>query len=341
MKREWSLFAGLAVVLLVATLLAVAVPGAVSAPEDDVRRGFLQIRDVTVSHGQVGGETVPLTVETRVQHDGGPSENVSVLFRAVGSQSGLVEATRSVDVGTVEGEREVPVTANLTVPRRGGYRIQTVVYADGRRYDEGETEVGGVGTLTPEYAQTTVDFHRFAGGADAQPSVEYRIERAGEDTTTLNVSTYLTNNGDTPSEEVRLTLKARQADSNIVAAERTVRVGQIQPGTTANPSTTLTVPAEYNYYLDATLWKDGVIVTSTRAAANLDPSETISVNETRREVGLRVEDFERGDGAGGAPDRERPGTPVSEEGPGFTAALTLVALLAIALGLARRGGSRD
>ena len=102
----------------------------------------------------------------------------------------------------------------------------------------------------------------------------------------------------------------------------------------------MTVPAEYNYYLDATLWKDGVIVTSTRAAANLDPSETISVNETRREVGLRVADFERGDDTGRVPERDAPSTP-SAEGPGFTAALTFVALLAIALALARRGGSRD
>ncbi|MFB6142714.1 MAG: PGF-CTERM sorting domain-containing protein [Halorientalis sp.] len=336
MQREWSLFAAFLAVLLVAGLLAAAVPGAVDPPEEDVRRGYLQLQDVLVSHGPVGGETVPLRIEARIQHGGGPSENVTVRFRALGAESGLLEASETVTVGTIHEAREVGVEATLRVPRNGGYRIETVVYEEGQRRDEGATTVAGVGTLTPQYAQTPVDFHRFAGGENAPPSVEYRIAETGGGTTTLNVSTYLTNGGDTASEPMRLVLTARQADSNIVAAEESIRVGQIPPGTTVTPSAELTVPAEYNYYLDAVLWKDGVVVTSTRAAANLDPTETIAVNRTRREVGLRVGDFERGDGA------ERPEPPATKPsgaaGPGFGAVAAVVALLA--LGLAR-GGSRD
>ena len=345
MQRELTLGAAFVVVLVVVGLVAALVPGAVADPaDDDVRRDFVSLRDMSVGHGQVGGESVELTVEARLQHRGGPSENVTVEFRAVSTDSGLVETTETVDVGTITGEREVAVPATLAVAREGGYRIVAVVYRDGERLSEGRTTVSGVQALTPEYAATSVDFHRFGTGVDELPTIQYAIQSADADTATLNVSTYLTNAGADPSENLRLELQARQADSNIVAAERTVRVGGIGPGQTARPSTTLTVPAQYNYYLDAVLWKDGTIVASTRAAASLDPEETISVNETRRDIGLQVEDFQRGsggDGTGG--DRPEPDGPetTGAAGPGFGVGAALAALLVGLLALARRGGSHD
>lgn len=342
MQREWPLVGGFVAVVLLALLVATVVPGVIAEPERD-DRGYLQLRDIAVSHGTVSGETVPLSVEARVQHHGGPSENVTVLFRAVGLQSGLVETTRTVEVGQVDGEREVPVTANLTVNRTGGYRIDTVVYQDGERRSSGSTSVEGVGNLVPHYADTNVAFHEFAGGPNALPVIEYSIDSTTDQETTLNVSTYLTNGGDAPSEDMRLVLKARQADSNILAAERVVSIGRIPAGSTATPHTTLTVPAEYNYYLDAVLWKEDVIVSTARSAANLDPTETISVNQTRREVGLQVGDFQRGTGGPDSPGGEPGETPTPEsagDGPGFGPGLALVGLLGGLFLLARRGDSK-
>ena len=343
MQREWPLVGGFVAVVLIALLLAAVVPGVIAEPESDAR-DYLQLRDLSVSHGTVTGETVPLSVEARVQHHGAPSENVTVLFRAVSLDSGLVETTGTVDAGRIEGDREVPVTTNLTVPRSGGYRIETVVYRDGERHSSGSTSVEGVGNLVPRSAQSNVDFHRFAGGPNALPVIEYAIDSTTADRTTLNVSTYLTNGGDTPSEDVRLVVKARQADSNILAAERVISVGQIPPGTTATPHTTLSVPADYNYYLDAVLWKDDVIVTTARSAANLDPSETIAVNQTQREVGLEVGDFQRGNGDDGREADSTAGearTPESSgDGAGFGPALAIVGLLAGVLVLRRRGDAR-
>jgi PGF-CTERM protein len=341
-QREWPLVGGFLAVVLIALLVAAVVPGVIAQPESD-ERDSLHLRDISVSHGTVTGETVPLSVEARVQHAGGPSENVTVLFRAVGIESGLVETTDTVDVGTVEDDREVPVTADLRVNRTGGYRIDTVVYRDGERRSSGSTAVEGVGNLVPQYADSNVDFHRFAGGPNALPSIEYSIESTTDERTTLNVSTYLTNGGDTPSEDMRLVLKARQADSNILAAERVVRVGQISPGSTETPTTTLTVPAEYNYYLDAVLWKEDVIVTTARSAANLNPTETIEVNQTRREVGLQVGDFQRGSGSSDGPAREPGETPTTDssgDGPGFGPGLALAGILGGLFVLARRGDLR-
>nr|WP_282594329.1 PGF-CTERM sorting domain-containing protein [Halorientalis brevis] len=142
---------------------------------------------------------------------------------------------------------------------------------------------------------------------------------------------------------MRLVLKARQADSNILAAEKVVRAGQIPAGSTATPHATLTVPANYNYYLDAVLWKGDVIVATARSAANLDPSETIAVNQTRREVGLAVGDFQRNTGGPDSSPDEYGETPTPESsgsGPGFGPGLALVGLLGGLFLLARRGDDR-
>ncbi|HKJ58647.1 MAG TPA: PGF-CTERM sorting domain-containing protein [Halobacteriales archaeon] len=324
MVPERLLLGGAAAVVVVSAIAAVAVPGALS-PDDpgQVRPAALRVAELNIAPGAASGETATLSIETRLDHRGGPAENVTLLLRAVGLESGLVETTREVDVEPIQGDREVAVTENLTVPREGGYRIEAVTYVDGERRASGSRTVRGVGGLAPEYARTSVQFHRFQ--RTGQPSIEYSIAGVQDDRATLRIRTYLTNTGSESPGGLRLSLTARQADSGIVADETEVTVGEIAPGRTATPEAELLVPDGYNYYLDAVLWKDGVIVGSARSVANLDPQETISANVTTRDVGLDVSDFER-DG-GGAPERERPAATESAGQPGFTAPLAVAVLL--------------
>ncbi|USZ67545.1 PGF-CTERM sorting domain-containing protein [Halorussus salilacus] len=337
MNRETMLALGIAVVVAVSLVSVAAVPDAFADPDSDpVRPGHVSIEEVSIAPGAVSGGTANLTVDSRLGHRGGTTENVSVLVRAVGLESGLEETAVRAEVGEISGDREVSVVRNLSVERAGGYRIETVVYRDDERIADGSKEVRGVGTLVPEYARTSVDFHWRAD--DDLPAVEYTVADAGDNRTALNVSTYLTNEGDDPSEELRVVLTARQADSNIVADRATVPVGTIEPGRTATPNAELAVPDGYNYYLDAVLWKDGVVVGTARSVANLDPTETIEADETVREVGIEVGDFEDDDAgaAGAARETEEPAADAGEGGtPGFTAAGALTALVA-ALLLARR-----
>ena len=334
MRRESALAAGAVGVVVLAVVAAVLVPGALANPSEDrpVRPGPVTIADMEISAGDVTGDTVTLDVGTRLSHRGPPARNVSLRVQAVDTESGLVESTRTVSVGNLSEEREVAVPTNLTVEREGGYRIRAVVYRDGERIDSGARELRGLEALQPAYARSDV---RFAS-ADALPPVSFSVAEAGEDRTSLDMQVALTNGGDEQPSDLRVTVTLRQADSNIVANRTAVDVGSIRPGRTATVETRLRVPAGYNYYVDAVLWKDGVIIDSARGAANLDPSETISVNETRREVELEVGDFTRGDGTEG--DRPRPeatGMPTAGGGPGFGVVVAVVAVVAAAL-FARR-----
>lgn len=334
MQRESLLPVAAVVVLVVTATATAAVPDAIDPPSDRTERpGFVDLRETTVATQEVTGSTLTLTLTSFLVHERGDVENVTVVYRAVDSDTGFVETVERVDVGDLadDGEHEVP--ANVTVEREGAYRLHTLVYVDGERVQSGYTDVRGVDTLTPEYARTPVAFHQFE--RTELPAVEYRIQTVQDNRTTMEITTHLTNQGSTGSDDLRLVVKARQADSNIVADSTELDVGQIAPGRTATPTATLEVPADYNYYLDAVLWKDGVIVGSTRSVANLDPTETLNANQTTREVGLQVGDFEETGESGEPVAREEQTRTVEEETPGFTPIAGLVGLLGAAL-LARR-----
>ena len=333
MSRERLLAGSAAAVLALALLTATLAPGVLASPAEDdpVRPGPVGVEEVAVAHGDVGGATAELRLHARIDHDRNPTDNVSVRFRAYDAESGLLAAEQSVDVGTLRGDASVPVNATLRVDREGGYRLETTVFRDGRRVDRSSTEVRGMEALTPAYARTDVRFTE----SDVVPPVAVSVDAVDGNRTTLRVAASLTNAGDEPSEDLRVELLFRQADSNLVADRTSVDVGDIRPGRTTDAATTLTVPANYNYYVDAALYKDGVLVDSARSTANLDPRETISANRTEREVEFSVGDFAGGGGSDGGrmTDRADNGTAVTN--PGFTAVLAVVALLAAAL-LARR-----
>ncbi|MFT4885418.1 MAG: PGF-CTERM protein [Natronomonas sp.] len=319
--RLEALLASAAVVVLLATVgVAALVSGFVADPGPDEPPARLDVAETTLAAGDVTGETATLDVTTYVSHRGGPAENVTVVVRATDAESGLVADSTTRELGTVRNDGEREVSLSVTVPREGGYEVATILYVDGQRVDMATASVSGVGALKPPRVRTSVAFHEFPD----RPSVEYRIASADGDRVTLDVTSYLTNGGDDPESGLRLVVTARHADAYVVADRAETTVGTVDPGLTVSPEVQVSVPDDNNYYLDVTLWRDGVILESTRAAANLDPQETISVNETRREVEFEAGDFETGDGSGGRPPRETEAG--AQRQPGFGVGVALVAL---------------
>lgn len=333
MRRESLVGTAIVLLIMVVALSAAVLPGVLTDPaEDRERPGRVDIREVSIAPGAVSGSTATLNVTTYLRHHGDRTENVSVRVRAIDLDSGMIETTRTTPVEPISGDREVTVPTTITVDRSGGYRIEALLYVNDARRSEAAKRVEGVGSLTPAYADTPVEFHRFAGTTgEALPAVQYSIEEAAANRTTLAVSAYLTNQGDEPSDDLRVQFILRQADSNIVAARESVTVGAISPGRTVTPETSVTVPANYNYYLDAILWKDGVIIGSARSAANLHPTETVSVNSSVRTVGLDVTDFEDQAESKRTPARTPARETAAPGQPGFTMLGLLVAVLVLAI----------
>lgn len=269
-------------VIVVAAAVAVGVS---LTAEEPTTEGDVRVAETDVALGEVTGETVELDTVVRLAHRGGMTENVSVVVRATRTDTGLLAAEETYDVGEVEGDGETEVRVPVVVEREGDYGFDVIVYAGDERVTTGSKSVSGVGTVQPDYATSELGFHSFP----LQPAVEFSVSSAAGETVELSTVSFLTNEGD-DREDATLVVKARQADSGIVAAEEEVDVS-VAAGSTERPSVDLTVPEDYDYYLDATLWQDDNIVATHRSAANLDPEERIEANETVRETGLEVEDF--------------------------------------------------
>lgn len=343
MDTRSALLAAAAALLLVSAIGVVAAPDALVDPrETDERPGDIRIVDTVVAPGEVRGETAELRLGVDLAHRGSTVENVTVRHRAIGADSGLLVDETTVDVGDVDDEGERTVNGSVDVEREGGYRIETVVFVDGERRADRTTRVGGVEALTPEYADSRVGFTE----ETVWPTVAVSVVEADNESATLSVSASVTNRGDDASESVDLRLLVRQAESNVIAAEAGESVGSVRPGRTERVTTTVDVPAGYNYYIDTALFDDGVRIDETQGVANLNPRETISADETVEDVEFAVEDFagddaaEEGvdDGAGGDDGREAEDSrdASDDQTPGFGVGVALVALVGAALFARRR-----
>ncbi|GAB7093057.1 PGF-CTERM sorting domain-containing protein [Halolamina litorea] len=332
MDSKRVLAGGAVVVVVVALLAAVAVPEAVASPRDDrpVRPGPVNVVDADIATGEITGQTAELELFATLDHRGNPAENVTVLFKATDAESGLLEAEREVAVGDLTAEGERRVSTVLRVPREGGYRLEGIVYRNDTRVDRFTREVSGVEALTPAYARANVSF---VEDPVLEP-VSVAITDAGENRTTLELGGWLTATGPTEADSLSVTFILRQAESNVVAARTTVDAGSLREGRSETVSADVAVPSEYNYYVDAVLTRDGVIIDTAGGVVNLDPSETIDRNETRREVEFDASDFEGDDGE--RPDRpETTDAETAVSQPGFGPVVAIAALLGAGL-LARR-----
>ena len=321
-----------AVVVLGAVAVAALAPGAVADRSDEpVRSSYLTLQEPRVAAGNVGGETVELSLDLRLDHRGGPARNVTIEVQAIDRETGLVARTVRKDLGNITGDREVRTRVNVTVPREGGYRLHTRVYEDSERIETGLTEVRGVDSLTPD----SLEFHRFASGGADLPVISYSPTEADDNRTALETRTWLTNRGEEPAGGLELVVRARQVESNLVADRATVRIDEVRPGRTATPTVELDVPSNYNYYLDGILLRDGVIVGSATSGAMLDPSRPVPENTTREEV-----EFDAGDFTSETPEPQReeetPAAATVQNGPGFGVAAAVLALLAGAFVAHRR-----
>lgn len=351
MNRELALVCG-AVVVLIASLSTLSLAGGVSGPdvpELDVggeQQGIASVTEVTITTDAVTGGTASLSLETHLDHRGGPVENVTIVHRATDIETGFLVETTEREVDPLESESEYRVSGTVALPRESEYRIETIVYVDGTRTETVSQTVSGIDSLTPSYADTDIEFHRFTGAGGTHftdiPSIEHTVVSTDDDRATLAVTSYLTNTGDDPEDDLRLKVTARQADSNIVADSATVDVDAIGPGDTATPEGTLDVPAEYDYYLDAMLWRGETIVATDRAVANL-AGGNLTVDESEMAGGLEVSDFETTtnddaayDDAAYDDDLDDGDATMDDDGqPGFSVLAGLGAVL-LAVTLARR-----
>lgn len=324
-------------VLVPAVLLALSA-GCLNTFEEPATPHFLRITNLEISPALVLSQEVVLNVTSYLDNRGGGDSGAARLqAKAFGDANGFLLAEADSVVGVVDGETTRPISMTVKVPREGGVRIDVILFEDDLARQTASVRASNLGSLEPEVLDTglriqDVDFVV----RDVAPGSNRTGARA-----TIQTDLYVTNEGDRPSEDLRVQVKAREVSTRLISDVAWVGTGAIAAGATVIRSVNLTVPEGYNYAFEILTWRGEVIVARSEGVVQLAPTYVKPKDQEVVTDQTNVRDFLsptqappfsgfNGDAAGSS-NQVAPNVP----GPG-AAVLVLAVLAASSIVLVRR-----
>ncbi len=289
----------------------------------DFEESQLTIAETDISPERVTSTDVLLNVTTYVENRGdGESGGAKLILKAFDSASGLLVGETTTSAGSIDEGKTIPVLQQISVKREGGYRIDVVLFEDDKRLRRQSLQISGIGDLTPNIHDIGIKIQ----------VMDFLVENVTDSRVVIGVDLYLTNEGDSTSEDLPMLVKAREVDAGLLADKIWITTGSIKKETTIIRSCEIAVPDGYNYIVEALIWKNDTIVERGEGVVQLNPTRTIPKDEEIVSDKIRVDDFMPESEArdyGGA-------TGGMEKAPGFTSMLAAITIMVAALTHVRR-----
>lgn len=293
---------------------------------------YLQIVGIDVAPDRVLSTDVVLNVTANLDNrGGGKSGDIRLLAKAYSEEKGFLVAEEETEVGVLPGDTSRAVPLQVTVPREGSVRIEVTVFEDGQGTQRAAITARNLHTLEPEVLDTGLRI------SDIDFLVQRVVGDGNASRATIQTDLYLTNEGSATSENLRLQVKGRELSTALVADIQWLETGGIAPGTTVIRSVNLTVPDGYNYVFEILTWRGDVIVARSEGTVQLAPTFEKPKDTEVVTTNPNVRDFITTTSPTAAYEYGSPGygTPTPKV-PGFTAGALALAVVAVALVLARR-----
>ena len=289
----------------------------------DFKESRLTIAETDISPERVTSTDVLLNVTTYVENRGdGESGEAKLILKAFDSASGLLVGETTTSAGSIDEDKTLPVSQLISVEREGGYRIDVVLFEDDRRLRRQSMQISGIGDLTPNIHDIGIRIQE----------MDFLVKNVTDSRVVIGVDLYLTNEGDSTSENLSMLVKAREVDAGLLADKVWITTGSIKKETTIIRSCEIAVPDGYNYIVEALIWKNDTIVERGEGVVQLNPKRTIPKDEEIVSDKIRVDDFmpepeamEYGEATGGV-----------KKTPGFTAILAAITIVVAVLTRIRR-----
>lgn len=330
MKSEKLLVAIVAVLLVVS--IAIALLNSDALQDENIYKpsASFSIREVDVKPVEVTSSLIEVNVTAYIYHGEGEAKNATMLIRAINSNTGLHESEVSTSIPESDRDKTVTASAKLKVERNGNYDLKILLYDNGSIRDSGSVGIKGLNALTPVAKLSGVSVN----------NIDFIVTGASAGRASIRSDVYLENKWAAPSENMNMIVKARQAESNLLADKRSSETGVIAGETTSVKSVQLDVPEGYNYMMVVELWKGDVLVNTWEKALMLAPTKTVPKESQEKTMNIEVSRFVREGGvltvsgetmaAGTAPYD----TGMKQE-PGFEAIAAAAALMLV-IALRRR-----
>ncbi len=328
----------LAILLASAVILSLAViliDKDAIVPETDYRPPpFLSIREVDVKPVEVTSAIVEVNVTAYINHAGGKTTNALMLIRAIRSDTKLLAVEVSTPIPEIEPDKTLTdktliVSRNLKVERDGGYELKILLFNNGTILDSGSVSIAGLDALVPQSKKSGIVLN----------NIDFTVSGVSAGKVAIKSDIYIENRGSEATENLNLIVKAREANSNLLADRTTSETGVIASEATAIKTVKLEVPDEYNYMVVVELWKGDVLINTWEKPVLLAPSKTVPKETVEKKMDIEVSKFVREGGAPEGVPAYAAATPTPSMGapkePGFEL-LAAISALIIVLALRRR-----
>ena len=289
----------------------------------------VSIREVDVKPVEVTSARIEMNVTAYINHNGGKTQNASMLIRAINSDTRLLETQVSAPIPETDSdiEKTLSVSTNLNVERNGGYELNILLFDNGSIRDSGTVSIRGLNALTPGSKRSGITLN----------NIDFTVGGVSAGKVSIKSDIYLENKGPDVSENLKMTVKAREATSNLIADKTNAETGTIVNETTAVRSVQLVVPDEYNYMVVVELWRGDTMINTWEKPVLLVPTKTVPKESVEKKMNIEVSKFVREAGttvpaamrqdSGGYQQGAVPTQPPQE--PGFEIFAAISALLVV------------
>ncbi len=304
MKRCWH------------TLILILVCAVTVCSAGCLKESRIAVTDMVVAPESVTAGQAVLNVSTSIENIFGfGADRARVLLQAFDTDTGLLVYESTRDVGVIGRGETVIVPCEMLLPRTGSYRIVAKVFEGRRQKAEGEITVSSLETLPTDSARTGVGV----------TGMDFIVREVTQGQAVIEADVYLTSLGAEPNPPLAVEVKAREADARLVADRQWTTVEEIQPGATVMRSVTLSIPDQYNYDVEVTLWRGDVIVERGLGHIFLAPGRTVDEGED-----FVTKKIETGRFISSHPTATPPAAgPVRAATPGFEALIAITALVCL------------
>ena len=284
--------------------------------------GPLKVKNIDLSLEKVTKDKVALNVTTYIENSGSSdSKPLSLSTRVTNSDTGFLISKKDAPVGRVLGHKMANVSQSLDLPKTGDtYRIYAALMEDGVEVSGGSRTVYHLDNLPVDTAIVDLKID----------SLEFMVRKANNGSVVIENDVYISNIGSNISSESDIMVKATEMDSHLVADKKWSKISGIAPDATAIKGINLTVPDQYNYQVEATIWRNGSQIAMGEGQVVLKPGG-IKLNQSERIESKTIE-------TGRFISNETASAPTaSRKEPGFEILLAIASISLLAA-LRRRGG---
>jgi hypothetical protein len=320
MKAEKIIVTLLGVIFVVSIAIVLMNSDALIKEQEYKPSAYFSIREIDVKPVEVTSSLIEINVTAYIYHGEGEAKNPIMLIRAINSNTGLHESEVSTPIPESDSDKTVTASAKLKVERNGNYDLRILLYDNGSIRESGSVGIKGLNALTPAAKQSGVEVN----------NIDFIVAGASGGIASIRSDVYLENKWAAPSENMNMIVKARQAESNLLADKKASETGVIAGEATSVKNVQLDVPEGYNYMMVVELWKGDVMVNTWEKALMLAPTKTIPKESQEKKMNIEVSKFMREGGAAPIPGVTMTAAAMTmKKEPGFEVIVAIAALILV------------